>query len=178
MYYNKYDNSLSSEVQVLTTIGSPDTIVTLDQAKEYIRITNTEEDSLITAMIQNAILQAEQYLSRDILSKTRRMYVNYADRPFNLFYAPVASVQTVAIDGTSTTAYELLGLQNPLVKLDQTNAEKVTVDYTTAGIADQSVRQGILALIAWLYHRGDASMPTNWKTWLSPFKTYGFYGNK
>ena len=178
MYYNSPNTSLSSETKVISVTGTADAIVTLEQVKNYIRITNTEEDTLITAMIQNAILQAERYLNRDILSKTRQMYVNYAEREFNLFYPPIASIESVTVDGVVSTDYEKLGLDNPLIDLRSYPANKVLVEYTTTGITDESIRQGILALVAWLYHRGDAKMPTNWKTWLSPFKSYGFYGSK
>ena len=177
MFYNNTNPQINSDVRVNSTTGTADSIVTLEEAKNYLRVTNTQDDTLITAMISNAILQAEKYLNSDILAKTRTQYVGSAEEPFNLYYAPVASVQTVTIDGQeqSTETYQLKGLDNPLVCTDA-NGVNVVVNYTTQGITDGSVKQGVLALIAWLYYRGEAKMPTNWKSWLSPFKTFGYYG--
>ena len=177
--YNSFRNT-GGDLRVVSTNTATEPI-TLAEAKAYIRITNTEEDTLITSMITNARMQCEKYLNSDILPKTRTLFLNYTDAPINLPYAPIATVDSVTVDGAVQAldeGYEILGLDNPLISLDQVTAEKVSITYTTAGISDISLYQGILAYIAWLYHGRDATMPTNWKAWLSPFKTYGYYGTR
>ena len=180
MYRNNNKPNFYVDSEVVTTTGTTDSIVTLAQAKQYLRVTSSAEDTLIQAMVINAIAHAEKYLNSDILSRTRRQYVNYADEPFNLLYAPIASIQSVSVDGTALTTeeYETQGLKNPMVYLNEMPSEKVLVNYTTDGITDESVRQGILCLIAWLYHGREAMMNTNWKSFLSPFKIFGYYGQK
>ena len=170
---------INTDVKVVSTNDTPSSIVSLNEAKLYMSVTNTQEDVMITSMITNAIMQAENYLNSDILSKTREMYLTTVCEPINLYYPPIASVNSVTLDGrtlTVDTEYEVLGLDNPAVRFINGNAEKVVINYTTAGISNQSVRQGILALTSWLYDRGDNGSRTNWKSFLSPFKTFGYYG--
>ena len=181
---NDFENTnlgYNTDVKVLSTNDAPSTVVSLDQAKLYLSVTNTQEDVMITSMITNAILQAEKYLQRDILGKVREMYLVRVTDPIQLYYSPIASVNTVTVDGkelTLDTEYEVLGLDNPAIRFIDQPAEKVLINYTTKGLSDESVRQGILALTAWLYDRGASGMRTNWKSFLSPFKTFGFYGTR
>ena len=172
----------NTDVKVVSTLTAPSSIVSLDQAKLYLSVTNTQEDVMITSMITSAILQAEKYLNSDILSKTRQMYLANVTEPINLYYAPILSVNSVSINGETQVegeGYEVLGLDNPSITfnyIDTNIAQKVLINYTTSGITDESVRQGILALVAYLYNRGNHGMTTNWKAFLSPFKTFGYYG--
>ena len=177
---NRNENlGFNTDVKVVSTNDAPSSIVSLNEAKLYMSVTNTQEDVMITSMITNAILQAENYLNRDILGKTREMYLVEVCEPINLYYPPIEAVNSVSVDGrtlTLETEYEVLGLDNPAIRFINGNAEKVLINYTTKGISDQSVRQGILALTSWLYDRGDNGSRTNWKSFLSPFKTFGYYG--
>ena len=169
----------NTDLKVISTNDAPSSIVSLDQAKLYLSVTNTIEDVMITSMITNAILQAEKYMNRDILGKVREMYLVRVTEPINLYYSPIVSVNSVTADGvdlTLDTEYEVLGLDNPSIRFTNTLAEKVVINYTTTGISDESVRQGVLALVQWLYDRGADGGRTNWKAFLSPFKTYGYYG--
>ena len=185
-FFNNVITNLGTgtDVKVVSTLTAPSSIVSLDQAKLYLSVTNTQEDVMITSMITSAILQAEKYLNSDILSKTRQMYLANVDEPINLYYAPILSVESVYLDGrlqVEGEGYEVLGLDNPFITFNHVSAniaQKVLIEYTTAGISDESVRQGILALVSYLYDRGNNGMTTNWKAFLSPFKTFGYYGTR
>ena len=179
-FFNDNNDNLgfNTDVKVVSTHDAPSSVVSLDQAKLYLSVTNTQEDVMITSMITNAILQAEKYLARDILSKTREMYLVEVNKPINLYYSPITTVNSVEINGEAQVldvGYEVLGLDNPSIYFTQAPAQKVLINYTTAGLADESIRQGVLALVAMLYDRGSA-VRTNWKSFLSPFKTFGYYG--
>ena len=161
----------------LTGVGAAEP-VTLAEAKNYLRINNTQDDTIIASMITSARRQAEQYLNSDIVAKERVVYYERLTSPVNLYYAPITGVTSITVDGTTlaTTGYEVLGLQNPLLRILQGPAEKVRVNYTTVGVNNNEIKIGVLAYIAWLYYNRDAKMNTNWKAWLSPFKTFGYYG--
>ena len=157
--------------------------VTLAEARNYLRITNTQDDDLVASMITSARRQAEEYINSDIVPKERIYYLTKLTEGINLPYAPIASVDSFTIDGTAQTVnegYEILGLDNPVISLNGSmygeQAQKVEITYTTAGITSNDIKIGILALIAWMYHGRDAKMSTNYKSWLSPFKTVGYYG--
>ena len=164
--------------QIISTIGITEP-VTLVEVKNYLRITNTRDDDYINSIIPNARIRAERYLNSDIVSKQRREYFAEISEAINLRYAPIASVDTVVIDGetmTVDTDYTVEGLDNPLFKLEQTIAEKVSITYTTTGIDASLVKPGVLALVAELYHSRTEKVTTNWRSFLSPFKVFGYHG--
>lgn len=183
-----------NDYRIVRTIGTTEP-VSLDEAKLYLGIENSVEDNFITALIQNARLQAERFINSDIVAKERQLYLRRYDCPVNLPYAPVASVDSVSIDGVAQTlgeGYEVDGLDNPFIAVGGLGdafargsevglglpTEKVQITYTTTGREDNMINQGILALIDEMYSGPQMSMKTNWKRWLSPFKVHGYYGQR
>ena len=168
------------DLQIINTIGTD--VVTLAEAKNYIRVTNTSEDTLITSMISNATRRIEAYINTDIVAKQRAMFLDRADEPFGLYYAPINTTiaPVVEVDGEvqTTGAYEVIGLENPLIRLESTFAEKIKVTYTTKGIADDGIKPAILCYVAYLYHGRDAMMSTNWKLFAAPYKLQQYYGTR
>ena len=164
--------------QIISTIGVTEP-VTLAEVKNYLRITNDRDDDYINSIIPNARIRAERYLNSDIVSKQRREYFDQITEAINLRYAPIASVDSVVIDGetmTVDTDYTVEGLDNPLFKLEQKSASKVAITYTTSGLDAQLVKPGILALVAELYHSRTEKVSTNWRSFLSPFKVFSYHG--
>tara|TARA_B110000285_G_scaffold164536_1_gene183753 strand:+ start:54 stop:563 length:510 start_codon:yes stop_codon:yes gene_type:complete len=164
--------------QIISTIGITEP-VTLVEVKNYLRITNTRDDDYINSIIPNARIRAEKYLNSDILSKQRREYFAEICEPINFRYSPVSTVDAVTIEGVTMivdTDYTVEGLDNPLFKLEQSSASKVSITYTTSGLDSSLVKPGILALVAELYHSRTEKVTTNWRSFLSPFKVFGYYG--
>ena len=172
-----------SIVLSVTDSRSNSDIISLAEVKNYLRVTNTQDDIEIQDMIDNSIDAIERYLEQDILAKDRRMYLESSDDPFKLFYAPLGSVgvSEVVVDGETLSegSYELLGIEDPSVRFNGSTVRNVNIRYTTKGITDLSkVKQGIKARCAWLYFGRDAKMSTNWKAFLSPYKRYAYYGTR
>ena len=181
------------DLQIVRTIGTTEP-VTVTEVKNYLRITNTQDDDLIASMIPNARMQCERYLNSDILSKERKLYLRRVNAGINLPYAPISMVTAVTADGETLTVdqgYEIKGLDNPLVEVTTSisafdrggqrglvAADDIEITYITAGLDAGLVKQGVLCNIAWMYFGRDAKMPTNWKSFLSPFKQFGFYGTR
>lgn len=164
--------------KIISTIGITEP-VTLLEVKNYLRITNTRDDDFINSIIPNARIRAERYLNSDIVSKQRREYFDNICEAINLRYAPITQVDSVLIDGETMAVdvdYTVEGLDNPLFKLEQSSADKVTITYTTAGIDASLVKPGVLALVAELYHSRTEKVSTNWRSFLSPFKVFGYHG--
>ena len=170
-----------SIVVSVTDSRSNTEIITLAEVKNYLRVTNTQDDAEIQDAIDNSIDAIERYLDIDILAKSRQMYVDYVDEPINLYYAPIdTSVDlAVSVSGTPEVGFEQLGIEDP--KISFTGARSaVLISYTTKGITDLSkLKQGIKRRVAALYfERGDATMNTNWKLALSPYRRFGYYGTR
>ena len=169
------------DVRVVSVIDSTEP-VTLAEVKNYLRITNSEDDALITSQISAAREIAESYLSRDILPRSRQAFFNRVTEPFTLSWAPIdTSVDiTITVEGEPWTEFEVKGFNNPTIVMNYQLEENgdfyvvttrdVLVSYTTLGINDANIKQGVLACVAFLYYGRDAKMATNYTNFLAPHR--------
>jgi len=148
--------------------------------KDYVRIDTSADDNLIATMIIQARIWCENYISRDIVPKNRTYYMDTTNGLFDLPFGPVASIDEVLIDGTATVNYEILGLDNESIELDQGPAERVKVTYVTSGLNDGLIKQAMLQLISTYYDnradfdsgdlKGVQAIPTSSKNILNSYK--------
>lgn len=163
------------QIKVNSVTGSE--IVTVSDVKDYARIDTTADDTLIGNMITQARIWCENYISRDIVAKNRTYYLDSTQGIFDLPFAPVASISSVTVKGEAET-YEVLGLDNETIELDNGYAERVKITYVTTGLDDGLLQQAILQLTSTYYdNRADfvegniAEIPTNVKSILSSYKS-------
>ena len=165
------------QIKINTTTGSE--LLTTQNVKDYVRIDTTADDSLISEMITQARIWSENYISRDIVAKNRSYYLDETNGIFDLPFGPIASISQITIKGTATTDFEILGLDNETIELDQGPAERVLITYVTAGIDNSLIKQAMLQLISTYYdNRADFvtganfnEIPTNTKKILTSFKS-------
>lgn len=165
------------QIKINSEVGTE--IITTADVKDYARITTTDDDTLIGRMITQARIWAENYISKDIVSKNRSYYIASTNGTFDLPFAPVTSISEITINGTATTDYEILGLDNTTIELDAGSAERVKITYITSGISDSLVKQALLQLVATYYdNRSDFEIgktinmiPTDVTTILQSYKT-------
>ena len=137
------------QIKINSVTGSE--IITTSNVKDYVRIDTTADDNIIARMIVQARIWCENYISKDIVAKTRSYYIPQTNSGiFDLPFAPVTSIQSITIDGT-TASYEILGLDNETIELDSGSASKVKIDYTTAGLSDDLLKQAMLQLVSTYY---------------------------
>ena len=166
------------QIKINATTGNE--ILTAQNVKDYARIDTSADDNLITAMISQARIWCENYISRDIVPKNRTYYLDTTNGLFDLPFGPIASISEINIDGTATTDYEILGLDNETIELDGGSAERVKITYVTLGINDSLVKQAMLQLISTYYdNRADfiteqdnvSEIPTSTRQILTSYKT-------
>jgi len=165
------------QIKINTTTGSE--LLTTQNVKDYVRIDTTADDTLISEMITQARIWSENYISRDIVAKNRSYYLDETNGIFDLPFGPVASISQITIKGTATTDFEILGLDNETIELDQGPAERVLITYVTTGINNSLIKQAMLQLISTYYdNRADFvtganlnEIPTNTKKILTSFKS-------
>lgn len=165
------------QIKINSTLGNE--ILSVQEVKDYVRIDTSADDALLLGMISQARIWCENYISRDIVSKNRTYYIDITPSGlFDLPFGPITSVEEITIDGTATTAYEILGLDNETIELDQGSAERVKITYITAGLNDSLLKQAMLQLISTYYDNraefveGSVSeVPTNVRVILSSYKT-------
>ncbi len=165
------------QIKINTTTGSE--LLTTQNVKDFVRIDTTADDTLISEMITQARIWSENYISRDIVAKNRSYYLDETNGIFELPFGPVASISQITIKGTATTDFEILGLDNETIELDQGPAERVLITYVTTGINNSLIKQAMLQLISTYYdNRADFvtganlnEIPTSTKKILTSFKS-------
>ena len=164
------------QIKINSTVGSE--ILTVDDVKNFVRIDTTADDVLIGRMIIQARIWCENYISKDIVSKNRTYYLDATNGLFDILFAPVSSIEQITIDGTITTNYEIIGLNNETIQLDQGSAEKVKVTYITSGLNDELIKQAMLQLVSTYYdNRSDfvsgnfVEIPTSTRQILTSYKS-------
>lgn len=165
------------QVKVTATTGSE--IVTVSEAKSYIRIDTSDDDTLLGNMIEQARIWCENYIGKDIVAKTRQYYLEEASSRFELPFSPVASISSITVEG-SAAEYESYGLHEDVIELNKLAAKDIIVSYTTAGLDDGLLQQAILQLVSTYYdNRADfivmqgvsfVQIPANVKQILAPYK--------
>ena len=69
--------------------------ITLDQAKDHLRVTIDDDDSLISELIISARVWTEVYLRRALLTQTWELYLDQFPDCIELPYSPIQSVTSV-----------------------------------------------------------------------------------
>lgn len=167
------------QIKINSTLGNE--ILTAQNVKDFVRVDTSADDNIISAMITQARIWCENYISRDIVSKNRTYYLPQTNGLFDLPFGPISSIEQITVNGTATTHYEILGLDNETIELDGGSADQVKITYITAGFNDSLIKQAMLQLISTYYdNRADfnsegsketTEIPTSTKTILTSYKS-------
>jgi len=173
-----YDGNTYRESE---TYSDTTRVVTLSEAKDQMRITGTDEDTLINRLIDAATSYAEELLHRKLLTQTCIDYLDAFPTVIRPEWSPlvgITSIQYIDTDGATQTwssaEYDVdtdtvpgrvqpaYGEDYPDIR-DDMNA--VTVTYTAgygtaASDVPQEIRHWILLAVAHLYEHREASIET------------------
>jgi uncharacterized phiE125 gp8 family phage protein len=147
--------------------------LSLAEAKLYLRVDGSEEDSLITDMIVAVREAAEDYLHKSLVTQGWTLtYENYAPACSPLPKGPVQAIshvktrdRTGAESTVSTTLYHLSAVEDAVHFESTVMAHEVDITYSCGyGDAEDvpvSVKQGMLLHLAALYEDriGGLSLP-------------------
>jgi len=175
------------QIEIVSTTGSE--LITTSDVKDYVRIDTTADDTLIDRMIIQARIWCENYISRDIVAKARKYYLDKAEGFIQIPFAPVATITSVTVQGSSAE-YQEKGLNKEQIILtsgvnqvlsgsNTSFAMEVLITYTTAGLSDDLIKQALLQMVSTYYdNRADFvqgnnlnEIPTNVKSILASYKT-------
>ena len=81
----------------LKVVTPPATELLLSTVKSYMRVDFTDDDTLITSLIQSARERAEQYCNRAFITQTLEAYYDKIEKNFTLPRAPIQSVGAVKL---------------------------------------------------------------------------------
>lgn len=175
-YFSEPLNTFHTQMKINSTTGSE--ILTTSEAKDFIRVDTSADDTIIGQMITQARIWCENYISRDIVAKNRTLYLASVNDRFVLPFSPVSSISSVTVEGTATTDYETYGLDDTIISLNMLPSKEVKVTYVTSGQDDSLLKQAISQLVATYYdNRNDFvlgtivnEVPTSVKNILSSYK--------
>ena len=136
------------QIKINDVIGVP--IISRTQAKDYIRIDTTADDTLIDMMIEAAHTAAENYMSRDIIAKERTYYLDESTTGFiDVPFGPGASVDDVTVKGIGVS-FSVYGLGDPMVEIEPLGTN-IKIDFTTEGMSDGLLKQALLMMVSTYY---------------------------
>lgn len=141
----------------------PQRIWTMVDVKNYMRIEGDYDDSLISSLIEAAIVAAENFTKMSIVSRRVEFVCNINNRKvFNLRYRPITQlVKIIAATGNKRTELQneqyFVDVDYSILFLNQRlDEETLLVEYIAGfdqGSVPQSIRHGILMHIAEMYDR-------------------------
>ena len=159
--------------------------VTLSEAKLYLRVDSSDEDTLINDLITASRLFAENWLRRSLMSQSWKIVFDLGvPESVWLPVGPVVSVASVVVinqDGSTQTmdssSYWLNAAQNAIVMNGMLTGFKIQITYNTgygdATAVPKPIKQGMLTHIAAMYDsRGEmgADLPNAAVALYTPFR--------
>jgi len=170
--------------------------VTLDEAKNHLRVDSAADNILIGNLITTARQLAEKETKRAFITQIWQMYLDTAPHIIEIPKPPLQSVESITVidsDGDES----LVDPDNYMFDASENSPGRVTpisgliwpyhrgfasfiVEFKAgygdaATDIDTALRQGILQLIGYLYeNRGTIEIPKNLKSVFFPFKILSF----
>lgn len=166
--------------------------ITLDEAKNHLKIDSADDNALITALIKTARQLAEGETKRALITQTWEMFLDYAEPEIEIPKPPLQSIESINViedDGSeslvSPTIYMVATSQNSpgRVKLVTGGSWPYHRGFASfiiefkGGYGDAAsdvpelLKHGILLFLGHLYeNRGTEDIPKATKDVLWPFK--------
>jgi hypothetical protein len=135
-------------IQVTTDLATEP--VTVQEAKDYLRINNNVENTLIGELITSARQRLEGFTGRSFGAKTIKVRFEYVDGWVELPYSPITSITSVVNDAGDTLTYESKGLEVKEVFCSADNGVIITyvAGYTTL---PKALKEAILKEVSTSY---------------------------
>jgi len=152
---------------VTTTVAPSATIVTLQAAKDYLRVDYSEDDTLIQSLIDTARIRLEQYASVAMTARTLKV-VAYVDEFIELPYAPINTISLVEYwDGEDWVAmtvgdYRVLGDTYKKVYFTSPLMSVFRFTYTCGyATTPESMKTALLKMVGDLYEYRESSVESS-----------------
>lgn len=136
--------------------------ITLTEAKLYLKVDYTDEDTLITSLIKSVREHVENFTGLSLVAKTVEIFLDYIPERFELPYPEHLAITEVKFNGVVSDAYIKTGLSQFIIKptLMVTNPTindyGMYVKYTTAGTCPELAKVEMLKAIDEAYrNRGN-----------------------
>lgn len=137
----------------------------LEDVKNYLRVSHNKDDRLIANLIKSSVISAEEFLGLSLFTKKITCSVDKAPSYFRLKYVPILRVTAVNIlnNEERTNITETFGRINSVyakVLIDTRYLDKKLEIVYEAGLGEKipkTILQGILIHVGAMYDFGEAS---------------------
>ena len=146
-----------TDIQITDTGAEP---LTLEQAKEWLRVTSEDEDTLIAALIPVARRKIEAFTGWSLVAKEIAVEVSVKgnSRRFRFPYPKLDPEETLTVEIWNNTEYEETTdykINGQFIYLPTQAVYRIS--YTTTPLTDPGVLHDLKRVILWLFeNRGDA----------------------
>ena len=151
---------MMDQMEIHTIVGDLDTICPVSEIKNYLRIDNTDDDTLLEDIRQYASDCAENYAGIDFIAKRRKLFLSSLPYdgvvilPFaneNVGTLDITIISIKDIDLNDISDYEFLGTRKSQIKFNDPNLTDILIDYQTTGAVSQQFKMILFKMIANLY---------------------------
>ena len=138
---------INSEFQVEIVTDLTTEPVTLQEAKDYMRISSESENDLIEELITSARERIEKFTGLSLGEKTLRAYWFYFHIPQEIPYGPVTLIDSVVNDDDVAVEYVARGLQYKMLEAYSTTG--LTIEYEAGfAVAPKGLKLAILKQVS------------------------------
>ena len=155
--------------------------VSVAEARAYLRITTTAEDSIISGLITSARMRLEKYANLSFGAKTIQCYFNELYGWQELPYQPNSTITSIKDNDADDLVYEERGVPYKSIKVSGSNG--VIVIYEVEGLVNEAIKEAIKKEVATAYdYRQNFSegqtyqMSNDAKMLVQPFSRNTFLG--
>lgn len=145
-----------------TVVIDGDEPVTVSDARSHLRITDFDEDELLTRLIASAREWAETYMEKAIVAQTVTAYYDRLEQTMALPLGNATDIVNIKylngdkVEQTITTGFRLIpGTPNKVyfteVPENEPEIASVKIQYEAGGTVNQRVSSGILMMVGDLY---------------------------
>ena len=126
--------------------------ISLAEARTYLKVDYTDEDTLISMLISGIREQVEAFTGLGIVARTIEYFDEVIDKEIILPYPEHAAITEVKINGELSTAYKKTGLSQFIIYPESTyltgdDAHGIYIKYTTAGTCPAGIKLEMLKII-------------------------------
>jgi uncharacterized phiE125 gp8 family phage protein len=133
------------QIEILTDLTTEP--VTLQEAKDYMRISSNAEDDLIEELITSARERIEKYTGLSLGLKTLKAYWFYFHIPAEIPYGPVTAINSVVDDNDVELEYTARGLQYKT--LEAYSTQGLAIEYEAGfAVAPKGLKLAILKQVS------------------------------
>lgn len=146
--------------------------ISLDEAKNYLKIDFDTEDTLLAEMITSAREQAELFCNRSFVPKTIEFSTKDFEDPVLLPFPNHTEITSVVVDGEAVE-YTSTGLTQLEIEVT-TIGKELKVVYQAGGKITKAEKEALKKVVADMYRNRDESgtLTENAMGYLSTFKVY------